>query len=69
MPAAEKPAAVASRHIVRRVTGMPTEDGAGVKLTRLIGQSALPDIDPILMMDVFRSDNAEDYIAGFPEKP
>ena len=69
MSAAEKPLAVASRTIVRRVVGMPTEDGAGVKLNRLIGQPALPDIDPILMMDVFRSDQAQDYIAGFPEHP
>ncbi|HEY2071706.1 MAG TPA: pirin family protein [Rhizomicrobium sp.] len=66
MPAAaEKP----SRHIVRRLPGMATQDGAGVKLTRLVGQPALPDLDPILMLDTFRSDDAKDYIAGFPEHP
>ncbi len=57
------------RSIVRRVRGMPTQDGAGVKLTRLIGTPALPDVDPFLMLDTFRSDNPNDYIAGFPEHP
>ena len=66
---AEKPVAVASRRIARCVTGMPTEDGAGVKLTRLVGQPQLSQVDPILMLDVFRSDDAKDYIAGFPEHP
>ena len=48
---------------------MPTQDGAGVKLTRLIGTPNLPDLDPFLMLDTFRSDNPEDYVAGFPEHP
>ncbi|MGH6872726.1 MAG: pirin family protein [Rhizomicrobium sp.] len=58
-----------NRRIVYRTPGMPTEDGAGVKLTRLVGQPRLPDLDPILMLDTFRSDDAKDYIAGFPEHP
>ncbi|HXL98712.1 MAG TPA: pirin family protein [Rhizomicrobium sp.] len=61
--------AVAGRRIARRVPGMPTQDGAGVKLTRLVGTPQLPDLDPILMLDTFRSDDAKDYIAGFPEHP
>jgi redox-sensitive bicupin YhaK (pirin superfamily) len=65
--AAEKP--TKTRSIVRRVAGMATEDGAGVKLNRLVGQSALQTVDPILMLDTFRSDNPKDYIAGFPEHP
>jgi quercetin 2,3-dioxygenase len=60
---------MAPREIVRIVRGMATQDGAGVKLTRLVGQPALPDLDPILMLDTFRSDDADDYIAGFPEHP
>jgi len=48
---------------------MPTQDGAGVKLTRLVGTPKLPDLDPILMLDTFRSDNPNDYVAGFPEHP
>jgi quercetin 2,3-dioxygenase len=58
-----------ARRIVRKVAGMPTQDGAGVKLTRLIGTPSLSDVDPILMLDTFRSDDARDYIAGFPEHP
>jgi redox-sensitive bicupin YhaK (pirin superfamily) len=57
------------RSIVRKLRGMPTQDGAGVKLTRLIGTPQLPDVDPFLMLDAFGSDNPNDYIAGFPEHP
>src|SRR5579863_2318220 len=49
--------------------GQPTSDGAGVRLNRLIGGAMLPDVDPFLLLDEFRSDNASDYIAGFPEHP
>jgi len=58
-----------SRRVVRVTRGMPTEDGAGVKLTRLVGTPELPDLDPMLMLDTFRSDNPNDYIAGFPPHP
>jgi redox-sensitive bicupin YhaK (pirin superfamily) len=40
-----------------------------VKLTRLIGTQTLPDLDPFLMLDEFRSDAAADYLAGFPDHP
>src|SRR2546426_11844733 len=61
--------AVATRTVRRVVRGMPTSDGAGVKLTRVIGQSQLPDLDPFLLLDEFGTDKAEDYIAGFPDHP
>lgn len=57
------------RQVQRIVRGRPTSDGAGVKLTRVIGQPDLDMIDPFLMLDEFRSDSAGDYIAGFPEHP
>jgi redox-sensitive bicupin YhaK (pirin superfamily) len=57
------------RGIARIVSGLPTQDGAGVKLTRLIGTPQLSDVDPFLMLDAFGSDNPNDYIAGFPEHP
>jgi redox-sensitive bicupin YhaK (pirin superfamily) len=57
------------RHITRRVRGMDTADGAGVKLKRVIGQPALDMLDPFLLLDEFRSDQAGDYIEGFPEHP
>lgn len=53
----------------RIVTGRATSDGAGVKLTRLLGSPELQMLDPFLMLDAFRSDRADDYIAGFPPHP
>jgi quercetin 2,3-dioxygenase len=55
--------------VVRTVRGMPASDGAGVKLTRVIGTPQLPDLDPFLMLDEFGTDRAEDYLAGFPDHP
>lgn len=61
--------AVISRPVTRIIRGVPASDGAGVKLNRVIGTSIVPDIDPFLMLDEFRSDQAGDYIAGFPDHP
>jgi redox-sensitive bicupin YhaK (pirin superfamily) len=49
--------------------GMPATDGAGVKLTRIIGTPQLDMLDPFLMLDVFESDQPQDYIGGFPKHP
>ena len=57
------------RHVSRVIKGMPATDGAGVELTRVIGQPALPMLDPFLLLDAFRSDRPEDYLAGFPPHP
>jgi len=57
------------RSILRRIRGVDTSDGAGVKLKRVIGQPGLDMLDPFLLLDEFRSDQAGDYIAGFPEHP
>jgi hypothetical protein len=57
------------RSVARIIKGMPATDGAGVELTRVIGQPLLPMLDPFLLLDAFRSDNPEDYIAGFPPHP
>ena len=62
-------ASVQTRAVRQVVKGMPTSDGAGVKLRRVIGQPQLPDLDPFLMLDEFGTDRAEDYIAGFPDHP
>ena len=48
---------------------MSASDGAGVKLKRAIGTPELDYYDPFLMLDEFGSDNAEDYVAGFPSHP
>ena len=55
--------------IARKLRGTPASDGAGVKLTRVIGGPQLPDLDPFLLLDEFGTDRAEDYLAGFPDHP
>src|SRR5690606_39016009 len=60
---------VESVRVLRKVRGLPTSDGAGVRLTRVIGGPELPDLDPFLLLDEFGTDRAEDYIAGFPDHP
>jgi len=57
------------RRVVAVIRGVPTSDGDGVKLTRVIGQRALPDLDPFLMLDEFGSEKGADYIGGFPDHP
>jgi redox-sensitive bicupin YhaK (pirin superfamily) len=58
-----------SRSIEQIVKGLLTSDGAGVKLTRVLGQQLQRRLDPFLMLDAFGSDNPDDYIAGFPDHP
>ena len=58
-----------NRTIMQQLPGMPTSDGAGVKLTRIIGTPHLDMLDPFLMLDCFESDDADDYVAGFPTHP
>src|SRR5690242_15176723 len=60
---------VTTRGVTRLVRGMATSDGAGVKLTRVIGQPQLQDLDPFLMLDEFGTENPGDYIGGFPSHP
>ena len=57
------------RSVEQIITGQPTSDGAGVKLTRVLTQNLQRRLDPYLMLDAFGSDNPDDYIAGFPEHP
>lgn len=60
---------MAIRKLVKITRGMPASDGAGVKLTRMLGTPALRTLDPFLMLDHFHSDNPGDYLAGFPPHP
>jgi redox-sensitive bicupin YhaK (pirin superfamily) len=57
------------RPVARLARGVPASDGAGVKLNRVIGTPLLDAVDPFLMLDEFRSDDAADYLAGFPDHP
>ena len=55
--------------IDRIISGQAASDGAGVRLTRVIGGASLPDLDPFLLLDEFGTDRPEDYLAGFPDHP
>ena len=57
------------RTVERIIRSVPASDGAGVKLRRSLGQAQAVRLDPFLMLDEFSSDNADDYIAGFPSHP
>ncbi len=57
------------RSVEQLVAGMPTSDGAGVKLTRVLTQQFQRRLDPFLMLDAFGTDNPDDYIGGFPNHP
>ena len=58
-----------TRTLQRVIESVPTSDGAGVKLRRSLGQRPTLRLDPFLMLDEFSSDDADDYIAGFPSHP
>lgn len=60
---------IATRTVERLVPGRPTSDGAGVRLTRVLTQDLQRRLDPFLMLDVFCTENADDYIGGFPDHP
>ncbi len=55
--------------VARKLRGRAASDGAGVKLTRVIGSPDLDMLDPFLLLDEFGTDRAEDYLAGFPDHP
>ena len=57
------------REVQQLVSGLPASDGDGVKLIRIIGSPSLNMLDPFLLLDVFESDRAQDYIGGFPSHP
>ncbi len=57
------------RPVKRLVTAKPTLEGAGVHLRRAFGFGNTSDFDPFLLLDDFRNDRPEDYLAGFPWHP
>jgi redox-sensitive bicupin YhaK (pirin superfamily) len=55
---------------VRRVAqSQPTIEGAGVRLRRAFGFGDTDEFDPFLLLDDFRNENPDDYLAGFPWHP
>ena len=69
MTSATEATSSATRRVERLVRGLPTSDGAGVRLTRVLTQDLQRRLDPFLMLDAFRNENPEDYIGGFPDHP
>ena len=57
------------RPIKRLIKAKPTIEGAGVHLRRAFGFGNTQDFDPFLLLDDFRNDKPEDYLAGFPWHP
>src|SRR5580693_3273020 len=57
------------RPVKRLVKAKPTLEGAGVHLRRAFGFGNTSDFDPFLLLDDFRNDVPEEYLAGFPWHP
>jgi hypothetical protein len=57
------------RPVKRLIKAKPTLEGAGVHLRRAFGFGQTSDFDPFLLLDDFRNDRPEDYLAGFPWHP
>lgn len=58
-----------NRKIQEIIQARPASDGAGVKLSRVFGGHKPQRFDPFLLLDEFGSEQASDYIAGFPSHP
>ncbi|MGW8392000.1 pirin family protein [Pseudoduganella sp. HUAS MS19] len=58
-----------TRTVERIIRGQAVMDGAGVKINRVLTQPLQRRLDPFLMLDNFGSEQANDYIAGFPDHP
>lgn len=57
------------RKIKKITKSIATTEGAGVHLKRVFGFNELPDFDPFLLLDDFRSDDPSKYQKGFPWHP
>ena len=57
------------RPVMRVVQSQPTLEGAGVHLRRAFGFGNTAEFDPFLLLDDFRNDNPDEYLAGFPWHP
>ncbi|MGH7149141.1 MAG: pirin family protein, partial [Planctomycetota bacterium] len=58
-----------TRRIEKVWKSRPTVEGAGVRLKRAFGFHEVPQLDPFLLLDAFRSSDPADYEAGFPWHP
>ena len=58
-----------NRKIRKVIRSKPTIEGAGVHLKRAFGFGEVPELDPFLLLDDFRSNDPRHYIKGFPWHP
>lgn len=58
-----------NRKISRVIRSKPTIEGAGVHLKRAFTGIEVPQLDPFLLLDDFRSDDPRHYLKGFPWHP
>ncbi|WP_198136462.1 pirin family protein [Marinobacter sp. ELB17] len=56
-----------TRTIQRKTKSQPSQDGDGVKISRI--NDFKGGLDPFLMLDELRSECPDDYIGGFPSHP
>ena len=54
------------RPVQKVIKAKPTVEGAGVRLDRAFGFGGTTEFDPFLLLDDFRNERPEDYMAGFP---
>jgi quercetin 2,3-dioxygenase len=57
------------RPVKQLIMSKPTLEGAGVHLRRAFGFGTTSEFDPFLLLDDFRNDVPQDYLAGFPWHP
>lgn len=57
------------RTLKQTIKGQAANDGDGVRIRRIAGSDLNTLMDPYLMLDEINSDEAADYIGGFPEHP
>jgi quercetin 2,3-dioxygenase len=61
--------AMSIRPVKRISKSQPTMEGAGVHLRRAFGFGDPSELDPFLLLDDFRNERPQDYLAGFPWHP
>ena len=54
------------RPIKQVIQAEPVVEGAGVQLRRAFGFGKTDDFNPFRLVDDFRNDVPEEYLAGFP---
>jgi len=60
---------MSKRQLIRVQKSEAVTDGDGVKIQRIVARRALHTFDPLLLLDEIVSDDAADYIGGFPKHP